>query len=139
MLKKTSRCRRIPIGGEQNKAKKADDQDEATPDEKEGSDVDDEQPDEEGRKDNPDQQDDAVDAEEDGNESEAPLQDNTVPMMDHFDNSQVLDLPEDLELDDHGSDGGDNSAQDSIMDLDDSAPEPPHERQETELDEVGKK
>jgi midasin len=107
-------------GGEQNKAKKADDQDVASPQENDGSDVDDQLSNGGSEQDELDQPDDAPDAEENQNDNEVPLQDNTVPMMSNVDNAEVLDLPEDLELEDRGSEAGENSVQDSIMDLEDS-------------------
>ncbi|WAQ89034.1 hypothetical protein PtA15_10A457 [Puccinia triticina] len=117
------------VGGEQNKAKNNDDPETTSPKENEASELDDNG---EGGEDNPDQQNESPDAEED-NKDEVPGQDNAVPMMDHVDNSEVLDLPENLELEDNGSEA---SSQDSIMDHEDSVPEPP-EGHDTEVDDAG--
>lgn len=62
--------------------------------------------------------------EEDQNDAEIPPEDNIVPMMDHVDNSEILDLPGDLELEDHESEAEKDSVHNSIMDFDDTAPQP---------------
>ncbi|KAI7944893.1 hypothetical protein MJO28_010588 [Puccinia striiformis f. sp. tritici] len=125
-------------GGEQNKAKKAEDQEMNSPEENEGADADDNLSGGEVEENDTDLQDEDPNAEEDENENDhqPPVHDSAVPMMEHVDNSEALDLPEDLELEDHGSEAGENSVQDSIMDVEDSAPEP-LERRDTEVDDGG--
>ncbi|POW15504.1 hypothetical protein PSTT_02140 [Puccinia striiformis] len=125
-------------GGEQNKAQKTEDQEMNSAEENQGSEADDNMSDGEVEEDDTDQQDEGPNAEEDENDHEPPVHDNAVPMMEHVDNSEALDLPEDLELEDHHSEAGENSVQDLIMDIEDSAPKPP-ERCDTEVDEAGEK
>ncbi|KAI9615703.1 hypothetical protein H4Q26_011340 [Puccinia striiformis f. sp. tritici PST-130] len=95
-------------GGEQNKAKKAEDQEMNSPEENEGADADDNLSGGEVEENDTDLQDEDPNAEEDENENDhqPPVHDSAVPMMEHVDNSEALDLPEDLELEDHGSEAG---------------------------------
>ncbi|KAI9619657.1 hypothetical protein KEM48_006200, partial [Puccinia striiformis f. sp. tritici PST-130] len=99
-------------GGEQNKAQKTEDQEMNSAEENQGSEADDNMSDGEVEEDDTDQQDEGPNAEEDENDHEPPVHDNAVPMMEHVDNSEALDLPEDLELEDHHSEAGENSVQD---------------------------
>ncbi|KAG0149859.1 hypothetical protein CROQUDRAFT_39244 [Cronartium quercuum f. sp. fusiforme G11] len=71
---------------------------------------------------------DALDQSEvgEGEEGEDPAKNNPVPMMDHVDNTETLDLPDDLKLDDskaedEESTGGDDDA-DQGMELDEPDP-----------------